>query len=218
MKAKIKWDMKRGTSVYHQVSDDRIKLWIRTGKIIAGEVVVWRDNLSGWRKPEELEELSAFFQIYEQARIRKMESRKLRRTGPEKKQIKNILLIDDEKDLGFLLGDSLNSRGFRMEFAQTKREALKLLNRRPPDLVLLDLKLPDGDGMTLLSATRKMTPAPAVIITTAFGSEETRREAKTLGAYGFLDKPYHEEDVIRTIREMRRMGAKAGESKVTTTG
>ena len=56
----MRWDIKRGANVYRQVSDDRIKLWIITGKIKAGEVVVWHTGLSGWRRPEELEELIPF--------------------------------------------------------------------------------------------------------------------------------------------------------------
>ena len=217
--AEIRWDMKRGTNVYHQVSDGRLKSWIKSGKIKASEVVVWHINLSGWRKPEELEELKPFFKLYERAQFGKSERRKSgRRTPRGRKQIKSILLIDDEKELCSLLGDSLSSRGFQMELAHTKREALKRLNRRLPDLVLLDLRLPDGDGMVLLYVIREMTPAPTVIITTAFGSEEARNEARELGAYGFLDKPYNEEDVIRKIREMRIKGAKPGESEVKTTG
>jgi len=215
----MRWDIKRGANVYRQVSDDRIKFWIITGKIKAGEVVVWHTGLSGWRRPEELEELIPFFNLDEKARFRKSERRKsARTTGPGKKQIKSILLIDDEKELCSLLGDSLSSRGFQMEFAHTKREALKRLNRRLPDLVLLDLSLPDGDGMVLLSVIMKMTPAPAVVITTAFGSEEIRSEARELGAYDFLDKPYNEEDVIRRIREMCIKGAEPVESEVKTTG
>ena len=214
--AEARWDIKRGASVYHQVSSARLKLWINTGKIKAGEAAVWRIDLSGWRRPEDLEELRPSFELYKKA-LRK--SKRPRFAGkPRGRQIKSILLIDDEQDLCFLLGDSLSSRGFQMEFAHTKREALKRLNRRLPDLVLLDLRLPDGDGMVLLYVIRKMTPAPTVIITTAFGSEETRNEAKKLGAYDFLDKPYNEEDVIRKIREMRIKGAKPGEIEVKTTG
>ncbi|MGB7296509.1 MAG: response regulator [Candidatus Aminicenantales bacterium] len=198
--AEIRWDIKRDANIYRQVSDNRIKLWIKTGKIKADEVVVWHINLSGWRKPEELEELIPFFKLYEKTRFRKRERQKSAgRTAPGKKQIKSILLIDDEEELCTLLGDSLSSRGFQVQFAHTKREALKRLNRRLPDLVLLDLRLPDGDGMMILSVLMKMTPAPAVIITTAYGSEETRSEAKRLGASGFLEKPYQEEDVIRMI-------------------
>lgn len=185
--AEIRWDIKRGTSVYLQVSDAHIKYWIKTGKVKAGEVVVWHANFSGWRKPEELEELIPFFKLYEKACFGKRERRKsASRTLSVKKQIKSILLIDDEKELCTLLGDSLSSLGFQMEFAHSRREALKSLKRKVPDLVLLDLRLPDGDGMALLTAIRKMIPAPAVIITTAYGSEEARNKANELGAYDFF--------------------------------
>ena len=215
----LRWDIKRGASVYHQVSDARIKRWIKTGKIKAGETVVWHTDLSGWRRPEELEELRPFFELCEKALFRKSERpRSARKPGPGEKQIKSILLIDDEKDLCSMLGDSLSSRGFQMEFGHTQREALKCLNRRLPDLVLLDLRLPDGDGLELLSLIRKTTPAPAVLITTAFGSEEIRSQAEKLGAVGFIDKPYHEEDIIRRIRKIRIKGAKPGKRKVKTVG
>ena len=205
--AKTRWDIKRGANVYHQVSDARIKLWIKSGKIKAGEAVVWHTDLSGWRRPEELEELRPFFELCEKVLSRKSErSRYARKPGPGEKQIKSILLIDDEKDLCSLLGDSLSSRGFQMEFAHTQGEALKRLNRRLPDLVLLDLRLPNSDGLALLSLIRKMTPAPAVFITTAFGSEEIRSQAEKLGALDFIDKPYHEEDIIRRIRKTRIIG------------
>jgi CheY-like chemotaxis protein len=199
--ANLKWDIKRDANVYHQVSDDRLKLWIKTGKIKKGEVVVWHRDFSGWRKPEEIEELRPFYEFYEQTRFKMSERQKSARSPfPGEKQIKNILLIDDEKELCSLLGDSLSSRGFQMEFAHTKREAFKRLKKRPQDLVLLDLRLPDGDGMMLLSFIRKMTPSPAVIITTAYGGEETKSEAAKMGAYCFLEKPYQEEDVLRLIR------------------
>jgi CheY-like chemotaxis protein len=214
-----RWDIKRGVTFYHQVSDAHLKQWIKAGKLKAGETEVWRADLSGWRKPEELEELRPFFRLYEKALFRKSERpRSARKPGPGEKRIKSILLIDDEKDLCFLLGDSLSSRGFQMEFAHTRGEALKCLNRRLPDLVLLDLRLPDGDGLALLSLIRKMTPAPAVFITTAFGSEEIRSQAEKLGALDFLDKPYHEEDIIRRIRKIRIQGTKPGKGKVKTAG
>jgi two-component system, response regulator RegA len=198
-----KWDLKRGTSVYLQIPVVHIKDWIRTGKIKAGETVVRRANFSGWQKAEEIEELVSLFKLHKKARDEKRAKRKPAGKGSARgKKIKHILLIDDEKELCSLLGDSLAARGFTMGFAHNKRQALKSLKKVPPDLVLLDLRLPDGDGMPLLTFIRKMSPAPAVMITTAFGSEATRSEAQRMGAHDFLDKPYNEEDVIRRIRKM----------------
>jgi CheY-like chemotaxis protein len=199
----ICWDIKRGTSVYLQVSSSHLKNWIRTGKIKTGEVVVWHANLSGWRKPEELAELIPFFELYEKSISGKRARRKAAsRPVAAKKQVTSILLVDDEKELCALLGDSLRAQGFQMEFAHSRRAALKSLKTNAPDLVLLDLKLPDGDGMSLLARIRKMFPATAVIITTAYGSEEARNKAIKLGAHDFLDKPYNEEDVILRINKM----------------
>ena len=212
--AETRWDIKRGASVYHNVSDARLKQWIRTGRIKAGEVAVWRINLSGWRRPEDLEELKATFKLRQKsAPRRKDRSAAAGKPAPGENRIGSILLVDDEKDLCALLGDSLSARGYRMEFAHTKRDALKSLKRRLPDLVLLDLRLPDGDGMALLSLIRKARPGAPVFITTAFGSEEIRSQALKMGARGFLDKPYDEEDVIRRIKAMSVERTAAGRGR-----
>jgi len=205
--AEIKWDIKRGADIYRQVLDNRLKSWISTGKIKPGEVVVWRGGFSGWRKPEELEELIPYFRRYEKGQLRKLKRRKLiTKALPEKIQIKNILIIDDEKDLCQLLGDTLSSRGYNVESANTKREAISSLKSRSPDLVFLDLKLPDGDGLKLLSCIKKINPSTTVNIISAYGTEEVRDEARKLGAYGFIDKPFSEKDILRSIRELRRVG------------
>lgn len=203
----IRWDIKRGADIYRQVLDNRLKSWISTGKMKPGEVVVWCGGFSGWRKPEELEELIPYFRRYEKGQLRKLKRRKLiTKALPEKIQIKNILIIDDEKDLCQLLGDTLSSRGYNVESANTKREAISSLKSRSPDLVFLDLKLPDGDGLKLLSCIKKINPSTTVNIISAYGTEEVRDEARKLGAYGFIDKPFSEEDILRSIRELRRMG------------
>ena len=203
----IKWDIKRGADVYRQVFDSRLKSWIYTGKIKPGEVVVYRSGFSGWRKPEELNEIIPYFRRYEKAQLRKIKRRKpARSTLPEKTQIKNILIIDDEKDLCQLLGDTLSSHGYNVESANTRREAMSSLKSRSPDLVFLDLKLPDGDGLRLLSCIKKINPSTAVNIISAYGTEEVRDKARKLGAYGFIDKPFSEETILRNIRELRKVG------------
>lgn len=206
--AEIRWDIRRGADIYRQILDGRLKRWISTGKIKPGEVVVWRSGFSGWRRPEELEELVSYFQRYERVQLRKIRRREpVRKALPEKTQINNILIIDDEKDLCQLLGDTLSSHGYNVEFANTKREAKSSLKSRLPDLVFLDLKLPDGDGLGLLSCIKKINPGTTVNIISAYGTEEVRDEARKLGAYGFIDKPFSEEAILRSIRELRKAGA-----------
>ncbi len=205
----IKWDIKRGADVYRQVFDSRLKSWISTGKIKPGEVVVYRSGFSGWRKPEELNEIIPYFRRYEKTQLRKLKRRKpARSTLPEKTQIKNILIIDDEKDLCQLLGDALISHDYNVKFAHTKKNALSSLKEQTPDMVFCDLKLPDGDGMKILSKIKKISPGTIVNIITAYGSDETRDEAKRLGAYSFIDKPFSEEDILGNIREFCKAGVK----------
>ncbi|MDP3048817.1 MAG: response regulator [Thermodesulfovibrionales bacterium] len=206
--AEIRWDIRRGADIYRQISDSRLRRWISTGKIKPGEVVVWRSGFSGWRRPEELEELIPYFRRYEKDQLRKIRRREpVRKALSGKTQIKNILIIDDEKDLCQLLGDALSSHGFNVEFANTRREAMSSLKSRLPDLVFLDLKLPDGDGLRLLSSIKKINPGTTVNIISAYGTEEVRDKARKFGAYGFIDKPFSEEDILRSIRKLRKAGA-----------
>ena len=197
----IKWDIKRGVGVYRQVFDSRLKSWISTGKIKPGEVVVYRSGFSGWRKPEELNEIIPYFRRYEKAQLRKIKRRKpARSTLPEKTQIKNILIIDDEKDLCQLLGDTLSSHDYNVKFAHTRKNAFSSLKEQTPDMVFCDLKLQDGDGMKILSKIKKISPGTIVNIITAYGSEEARDQAKRLGAHSFIDKPFSEEQILQSIK------------------
>jgi CheY-like chemotaxis protein len=207
--AEIKWDIKRGADVYRQVFDSRLKSWISTGKIKPGEVVVYRSGFSGWRKPEELNEIIPYFQRYEKAQARKIKRKKpTRREIFKKKRINSILIIDDEKDLCLLLGDALSSHGYNVKCVHTRKEAMSSLKMQAPDIVFCDLKLPDGDGMKILSKIRSISPRTIVSMVTAYGSEETRGEAKRLGAYSFIDKPFSEEDILESIKEVSKAGAR----------
>jgi len=206
----IKWDIKRGAGVYRQVFDGRLKSWISTGKVKRGEVVVTRSGFSGWRKPEELEELSYYFRRYEKAQARKLKigEKRIRNTLLERRRIKSILIVDDEKDLCLLLGDALRSHGYNVKSVHTGKDVMNSLKTQAPDMVFCDLKLPDGDGMRILSKIRSISPKTMVSMITAYGSEETRVKAKRLGAYGFIDKPFSEEDILRNIKELSVAGVK----------
>ena len=204
----IRWDIKRSADVYRQILDARLKLWISTGKIKPGEVVVWRGGFSGWRRPEELEELIPYFRRYERTQLRKIKRRKslLRKVVTKKNQIKNILIIDDEKDLRELLSDALTSRRYNVASVATKKEALRSIKRSLPELVFLDLKLPDGDGMKLIPKIKKINPDTVVNVISAYGSEDAKEKAMELGVNRFIDKPFSEQDILRSIRELRKVG------------
>ena len=197
--AEIKWDIKRGASTYRVVHDARLKKWISTGKIKRGEVTVWRSGFSGWRKPEELDELVPFFRRWERQRLRvRIRQRQPREILPHEK-VKNILIVDDEKDLCLLLSDILASRGYNVASANTKREAIACLKRETPDLAFLDLKLSDGDGLRVLSKIKDINPQTIVNIISAYGSPEIKEEAKRMGVHTFIDKPFTETDILKSI-------------------
>ena len=203
--AEIKYDIRRGADIYRAIYDSRLKKWISTGWIKRGETLVWRSGLSGWRKPEELEELAPFFEKREKLQLTKVKrKRPRRRIFPHKKRIKNILIIDDEKDMCSLLDDALSHKKYNVAIANTKRDAMTCLKRETPDLVFLDLKLPDGDGMKVRSKIKKINPETMVNIISAYGSEESREEAKKKGAYSFIDKPFTENAILKSIKALNK--------------
>ena len=205
----IKWDIRRGAQIYRVIYNSRLKTWISTGKIKRGETMVWRSGFSGWRKPEELPELAPFFESWEKLQLsgeeRRIEQKKLReQVVPQQKQIRNILIIDDEKDLCSLLSDALSAKGYHVATANTRRKGMVCIKKEPPDLVFLDLKLPDGDGINILPKIRRLCPETIVIIISAYGSEDSREEAIKKGAHGFIDKPFTERDILKRIMLFRK--------------
>lgn len=202
--AEIKWDIKRGANIYRAIYASRLQSWISKGVIKRGEVTVWQSGFSGWRKPEELEELMPFFERWEKQQLTKRREPEKLTFMQQKKKIKNILIVDDEKDMCLLLSDALRQRKYNVMTANTKRETLSYLKAKIPDLVFLDLRLPDGDGMKILSKIKNENPDTVVNIITAFGSEESRQEAKKRGAHTFIDKPFDETEILKCIRQFQK--------------
>jgi len=199
--AEIKYDVKRGADIYRAIYESRLQGWISTGKIKQGEVIVWRGGLSGWRRPEELDELKPFFEKWERLRLRRVKRRKPeKQIMLRKKVIKDILIVDNEKDICLLLSEALSDRKYNVAIANTKKDALSSIRRKIPDLVFLDLKLSDGDGMKVLSKIKKKNPKTTVNIISAYGSDERKEEAKNKGAYVFIDKPFTEKEILRSIK------------------
>jgi len=201
--SEIKYDVRRGADTYRLIYQSRLKSWILKGIIKRDEVLVWRSGLSGWRKPEELEELIPFFEQREQARLRR-EKGELRPVPLPKRQIKNVLIVDDEEDLCWLLTSALQSKGYNVSVANSIIKGIACLKKKVPNLVLLDLKLPDGNGMDMIPEIKAAAPQAVVVIISAYGSEEKRAEAKDKeGVHGFIDKPFTEEKILETIAQFQ---------------
>jgi len=195
----MKYDVKRGADVYKMIYHSRLRSWILKGIIKRGEAVVWRSGLSGWRKPEELRELEPYFKQKEEDF--KRTEQEIRLALFPKKLIKNILIIDDEEDLCWLLSNLLKAKGYNVIIANSLSEGTARL-KESPDLVFLDLKLPDGDGMDILPKIKEITSETLVAIISAYGSEERMEEARAKGVYSFIDKPFTEESILGLISQI----------------
>lgn len=109
----------------------------------------------------------------------------------------NILIIDDEEAVRLSQLRSLNGAGYRAEAAPCATEALKLMEQRPFDLVFLDIRMPDLDGITVLRTIKRQWPDCEVVIVTGYPAIATAKEAVRLGAYHYLVKPVGPEEIVK---------------------
>ena len=114
-----------------------------------------------------------------------------------------ILLVDDDRGIQRTVGPLLSSRGFDVEIAATGAEALKALSARQPDLVLLELILPDLDGVNLCRRIREQCSVP-IIVLSARTAEPEKIEALDAGADDYVTKPFGSEELLARIRAALR--------------
>jgi two-component system, NtrC family, response regulator AtoC len=101
-----------------------------------------------------------------------------------------VLVIDDEEFLCKKLSESLSEEGFLVGTANDGETGLLLARRENPDLILLDLKLPDMDGIEALSQINNMDPRPVTILMSGHGNVDMAVSAIKMGAYDFIEKPF----------------------------
>jgi two-component system response regulator HydG len=109
----------------------------------------------------------------------------------------NILIVDDEEVVRLSHLRSLARAGYRAEAVRNGMEAVYVLERRPIDLVFLDLRMPEMDGITLLRAIKQDWPDCEVVVITGYPSIDTAKEAVKLGAYNYLVKPVAPGDFVK---------------------
>lgn len=113
----------------------------------------------------------------------------------------NILIVDDEQSYRQLLSLVFESDGHSIRTATNGREALALLQDESADVVISDVRMPDMDGIEMLSAVRETQPDLGVVLMTAFASVETAREAFKLGADDFIQKPFDVEELKLIVKK-----------------
>ena len=110
-----------------------------------------------------------------------------------------ILIVDDERSIREVFSVLLAERGFQVETAENGRSGLEKARLFGPDIVLLDMNLPDIPGLEVLAGLRGLRPGPDIVIITAFGTIRSAVEATKLGAYAYLEKPVDNEELLLTI-------------------
>jgi two-component system response regulator PilR (NtrC family) len=111
-----------------------------------------------------------------------------------------ILVVDDEPSMREMLGIMLRKEGFDVLLAESRTLAAAVLARGPVDMVITDVKLPDGDGIEILRHVKAATAETVVIVMTAFGSTQTAVAALKLGAQDYLIKPFDIEELKIVVR------------------
>ena len=115
----------------------------------------------------------------------------------------SILLVEDEKNICDFISTSLSAQDYRISTAHTGKEALPIITSQCPDLILLDLGLPDMDGMELIRQVRTWSSVP-IIVLSARTQEQEKVRALALGADDYLTKPIGTSELLARIRTALR--------------
>ena len=110
-----------------------------------------------------------------------------------------VLLVDDEQEYVEGLAERMAYDGIDSEIAFSGEEGLEAIGKNPPDVMVLDLRMPGMGGMEVLKRVKRDHPQTQVIILTGHGSPTERKEAIGLGAVDYLKKPIEVRDLMRSV-------------------
>ena len=123
--------------------------------------------------------------------------------------MERVLIVDDDPDIVRLVTYNLSHAGYEIQTASTGRQALELVQKQPPDLIVLDLMLPDVDGMEVCRTLRQQIPSRRIpiLMLTARGEEIDRVVGFELGADDYVSKPFSPRELVLRIKSiLRRVG------------
>jgi two-component system KDP operon response regulator KdpE len=118
----------------------------------------------------------------------------------------DILVVEDDAKMQRLLASQLSMRGFTVRIAATGQEALRAAGDHMPDIMLLDISLPELDGLEVCKRLRNLSDVP-IILVTASDTPETKVAALEMGGDDYLTKPFHMGELIARIRAVLRRTA-----------
>lgn len=115
-----------------------------------------------------------------------------------------ILIVDDQFGIRILLNEVFQKEGYKTFQAANGLQALDIVKKHDPDLVLLDMKIPGMDGIEILKRMKAIDPEIRVIIMTAYGELDMIQEAKNLGAITHFAKPFDIDDIRAAVKNNLR--------------
>jgi two-component system KDP operon response regulator KdpE len=130
--------------------------------------------------------------------------------------VTRVLVVDDEAPIRRTMAVNLKARGYDVDLAENGKQALELAARHHPDVVLLDLGLPDLDGIEVIDGLRGWSHVPIVVLS-ARGSERDKVAALDAGADDYVSKPFGMDELLARLRAAVRRGLPSGEQAVVVT-
>lgn len=130
---------------------------------------------------------------------------------------RNILIVDDEKSIRKFLKVGLEMEGYNIFEASSVHEAIQYSVAHRPDLMILDLGLPDGDGLDVLNTIREWSAIPVIVLTVK-EDEQNKVKALDSGADDYLTKPFSMPELLARLRVAWRHGEKEGAPPVFRSG
>ena len=128
-----------------------------------------------------------------------------------------VLVVDDEPQILRSLSIVLRGAGYAVEAAATGADALAALEARPPDVVVLDLVLPDGNGLDVCREIRRWSRLPIVVLS-AVGDEREKVRALDAGADDYVTKPFGTDELLARLRAVLRRAPEGGSGPVVEVG
>ena len=116
---------------------------------------------------------------------------------------KHILIVDDDKDLSFIIGEMLESYGYAVAYARDREEAFSLLTNKSYHLILLDINLPDATGFEICAELRRVSTVP-ILFASARTSENDRITGLDMGGDDYLPKPYSLKELLSRVNALMR--------------
>ena len=113
-----------------------------------------------------------------------------------------ILLAEDEPGIGITLRDALQAAGHEVHWSQDVPSALEALGQFAPETLLTDVRMPGGSGMQLLTRSIELDATRPVVVMTAFGTIDQAVEAMRVGAYTYLQKPFHNQTIVVLMQKL----------------